>query len=429
MIKSWGIPILMALCFASGLLLRYTPFRKMVNRKQKCALFIGYAVALVVNAIIVIPLFAENPNTIKYVELDMLIFGGVTVLWNMLVIRKHIREHLFIYGMVLTCNYLILVMPVYLVHGIFLNSFSLDIKVVLSGAVLLLLGFWPIHLLLSRTVEPFLSLDSGKYWNTIWFIPLALYLSMIFSFPEDVKSTTIPQLLSSLTIASVAVLMCLSIANDHKAMRDREALEKNLTDQKLYYAQMQQSVLDARAMKHDIKHHFAAVQRYIDSDDKQGLEEYCGSFLSDKMQELVIPYTGNVAADGVVYRYMQLAHRNKVDFQYTGKISSEGIADMDLCVLLGNALENAMTGCLTVEKNRSISLISERKGDLLSIVVRNTFDGRVIQKGKHLLSRKRENERGIGMRSMGTVCRRYGGTMQTDWDSDTFTVLFLLPVK
>ena len=105
------------------------------------------------------------------------------------------------------------------------------------------------------------------------------------------------------------------------------------------------------------------------------------------------------------------------------------VSDMDLCVLLGNALENAFYGCMTRRDKRRIIVIAQTEEQIVSIVVHNTFDGKIETKDNILLSRKRGNDvGGIGLASMHEVCKRYGGTMETKWDEDRFMVLFLLPV-
>ena len=59
-------------------------------------------------------------------------------------------------------------------------------------------------------------------------------------------------------------------------------------------------------------------------------------------------------------------------------------------------------------------------------MVRNSFDGQVEERNGELLSRKRDHEPGVGIRSMREVCRRCGGTLEYQWDENTFTLLILL---
>ena len=62
-------------------------------------------------------------------------------------------------------------------------------------------------------------------------------------------------------------------------------------------------------------------------------------------------------------------------------------------------------------------------------MVRNSFDGRVEQAGDTLLSTKRKGRTGVGLSSMRSICERYGGSMDIQWDEKTFTVMFLLPLS
>ena len=184
----------------------------------------------------------------------------------------------------------------------------------------------------------------------------------------------------------------------------------------------------ARKDKHDFKHHITAIRHYMDIDDKEGLRRYCDDLVERQNEHIIIPYTGNAAADGVLYHYMQRAQKEKVHFQYSGTIQSRGIADMDLCVLLGNALDNALAGCLTIPEGRSINVISQTDQQLLSIVVHNTFDGKVEQTEEGLLSRKRRNSHGVGLESMRSVCEQYGGSIDTQWNDRSFNLVILLPL-
>jgi sensor histidine kinase regulating citrate/malate metabolism len=103
-----------------------------------------------------------------------------------------------------------------------------------------------------------------------------------------------------------------------------------------------------------------------------------------------------------------------------------GIVEMDLCVLLGNALDNAFTGCLTITENRNVTLIAQTEKETLSFVIKNTFDGEIKTKDKIILSRKRENSEGIGLKSMEAICEKYKGTMEIKYDEEHFVILIIL---
>ena len=423
--------VLLALCMLSGMMLRCAPFKSIITPKQKRALSVFYTTVNIVN-LLVLALALRLwwiEAAFFYLRFGGILYAAVLTLGNILVIQGRTREHLFVFGVVIACHYLLMSVPNYVIT--FLSGYSPTayLFVVLSlYALLLLLTYWPIRKLVCNTVEPFLHMDSGEYWNTIWFIPIAFFATKFLSLGGEHNSGSIQQLISSLLYIALIVLTCMNISTGSGSLRERQLLQKQLEGQKIHYAELKVRVEDARKSNHDFKHHIAAIRHYIEIDDKEGLRDYCDEFMERISGHDRIPYTGNVAADGVLYHYMQLSKQDNIDFHYSGTIHSNGVADVDLSVLLGNALDNALTACLTIPQGRSIAVISRSEKHLLSIAVHNTFDGKVEQFEDGLLSRKRENRHGVGIASMRSICERYGASMDTRWDDHSFTVMFMFPL-
>ena len=423
--------LLLTVCVLTGALLRFAPFKTVITRRQKRVLGICYGVLTAANLMVlfVILLRWSAQGAFMYLRFGMLVYAALMTLVNILVMRGKTREHLFVFGVVITCNYLLMSVPNYLITFLPKSSHTVYLAVVLTTySALLFATYWPLRKLLCSTVEPFLQLEVGGYWNTIWFIPIALFGTRFLYAGGEHNSGSVLQLISSGLSGAIIILMCLNISADHVHMSHRKSLEQQLENQKLHYAELQARVEDARKTRHDLKHHMAAILHMVEQDDKEGVRTYCGELVDRVQGRERIPYTGNTAADGVLYHYIQRAAEENIDLQYIGAIRSHGIADMDLCVLLGNALDNALAGCLTLPQGRSIQVIGQSEEKLLSVMVRNTFDGKVEQSKEGLLSRKRDRGHGVGLQSMQAVCERYGGSLETVWDDTTFTVLFVLPL-
>lgn len=425
------VAILIGLCMISGVLLRYTPFAAIITPKQKHVLYIVYAAVGLGNVLLMTILFHFFGLTIAidYLQIGGTAYAVLLSLANIYVIRGKNREHLFVLGIVLSYHYLMLSVPVYLL-SLMPGLHALQSLLVFLGIYggVLLLTYWPFVGLLCNTIEPFLHMDTGNYWNTICFIPLAYFTAMTtFRWSTDTVDSAL-QLISGLFSGAIMIFMCMSITADHKRLHERQVMQKQLESQKVHYAELKVRVEEARKAKHDFKHHIAVIRHYTDIDDKEGLCSYCDELVERTDGQGTIPYTGNAAADGVLYHYMQRAQQEHIHFRYSGVIHSQGIADMDLCALLGNALDNAFTACLTIPQGRSIAVISQSDKQLVSIVIHNTFDGIVEQSAEGLLSRKRENSCGVGISSMRSICERYGGSMETRWDEKNFTIMFILPL-
>lgn len=426
------VAVLLTLCMNFGVILRYVTFAPIVSLKQKRTLFVSYGLAAVVNLVILTAaLHGYGLNAaFMYLRFGGIVYAAVVTLVNILMIRGKAREHLFVSGVVLTCNYLLMSVPNYVITFLQQPDIQTSLFIVLGVYIaVLLLVYWPLRSLLRYSVTPFLGNDSKSYWRTIWFIPVAFFGTKFLDLGGEHNTGGIAQLISSTLYIVVIVMTCLSIASGQRRMNEQQAMEKQLAGQKRHYEELKRRVEDARKNKHDFKHQIAAIRHYMQIDDKEGLRSFCDELMASHSTEEQIPYTGNVAADGVLYHFLQLAREEHVELQYSGVIRSNGIADLDICALLGNALDNALTACRTIPDGRSIQLISQSQPRLLSIMVRNTFDGKVEHDSGGFWSRKQENRRGIGLVSMQSVCERYGGSMETQWDEKTFTVMFLLPLK
>ncbi len=418
------------LMFLPGILLRFLPFTKIVNKSQRIKLTASYAVALLIHGgIYYLVGLGNGALNITFLKADMIIFAFAATCINMIFIKGRVKEHLFTYGTSMLLNYMTLTFTLF-----FSNIFM---KLTGSNRVFLIyvliyfalhIIFFPISLkLLKITVTPFLDIENKNYWKTIWFVPIAMFLSCYFTFYGEDKINTLPPFVGRMFLFVSAIILCINIAHSYKRMSRQIQTEKQLDMQNAYYHELSEQVSKARQSRHDMKHHMAAIQRYIETDDKLGLQDYCYDF-SAEISADYIPYTGNAAADGVIYHYAKNAKENKIRFEMQGRIKSKKLSDVDLCSLLGNALDNAITGCLTIKTDRYISVVAESNKHNLTIMVTNSFDGIINKNKETVLSRKADGRHGVGLTSMKSVCEKYGGSMDIDYNKNRFTSIFILPI-
>lgn len=103
------------------------------------------------------------------------------------------------------------------------------------------------------------------------------------------------------------------------------------------------------------------------------------------------------------------------------------IDSVDLAVLLGNLLDNAIEGCLTVENHRFIDLKLHFENNQLKLKVSNPFDGTVKKQGDRILSRKEDKEmHGYGLTSIQRIVDKYQGFKQIEYTDEVFTMTMIL---
>ena len=418
--------MIFTLGFVPGLLLRISPFKKLIKKKQGILLLCVHTVLLLLNLLSLILIREYFGVTTDVLKVDLFVFGIVASIVNILVIGKHAREQIFTCGLILIQDFIIISAVTYLARRIIMVVNLSDLLMLVSTyclAVQLLL-FWVFRKLIVSTVEPFLTLQADSYWNGIWFVSVIMFLSCFFALPlselVNNKYTIVTRLMQYIVIVAV----CRTIGRDSLAIKEKLELEKGLSLQQNHYMELANRIEDARKVRHDFKHKITTIHQYLDNEDYDGLRAYCNELQSHNNLNVSIPYTGNPAVDGIMYHYASIAKENGIRFEYR-KIAPPNISDVDLCTLLGNALDNAVTACLSVSENPFIQVIANGEGEGMQLLVRNSFDGVVKKEKDKFVSRKSEGDHGIGISSMQDICDRNDILMKIVYTDDTFDVLFV----
>lgn len=86
---------------------------------------------------------------------------------------------------------------------------------------------------------------------------------------------------------------------------------------------------------------------------------------------------------------------------------------VDLYTLFGNAIDNALEAVIDLEEGyRVISLTTKLNGDLLSVNLKNYYDGDLKFKNNLPQTTKGDkNYHGFGLKSIKSIVEKYGGDM------------------
>lgn len=426
--------LVFTLYFLPGILLRLAPFKESINKKQRTQLCIAHSVALLLNSFglyFVRQNFGIGTDILK---IDIFIFGLFALLINLLILKGNVKEHIFTNGLIMLQDFMIISVVTYVVrrlvqlpNEVMLRSIDQFIIMISTYCLAIqILLFWLFRKLIVSTVKPFLSLQAKNYWNGIWFVSVFMFLSCFFALPIgeliNSKYTLVTRLLQYIVIVAV----CRTMGRDSLALKEKMELEKGLSLQQNHYMELANRIEDARRTRHDFKHRITTIHQYLDNEDYDGLKKYCNELQSHNNADVTIPYTGNPAVDGIMYHYASIAKQNGISFEYK-KINPPDISDVDLCTLLGNALDNAVTACQNVKDNPFIQVIASGEGTGMQLLIRNSFDGIVKKDNDKFLTRKTENagDHGIGISSMQEICDRNEILMKIVHTDDTFDVLFM----
>lgn len=190
-----------------------------------------------------------------------------------------------------------------------------------------------------------------------------------------------------------------------------------------FYMQQQKHQQEIRKLNHDMKNVLIGVLGAIDNKgDKASLiiNEYlnqCVSFQND---------FGNDSVSAVILAKKNIAESKNIVFEQQVILGDKKINDIDICILLGNMLDNAIESCELVEDEtrRKISIKIRLVANAMYISCKNSC----VETELNLHTRKSDKiNHGIGTRSMTSIVDKYCGYIKFDCSNNEFTCETILP--
>ena len=149
---------------------------------------------------------------------------------------------------------------------------------------------------------------------------------------------------------------------------------------------------------------------------------YIGNYI-DKLNETeTIIKTNNEIVNAVVNSKLSVAKMYGINVICMCVSDFSGINDVDLCSLLSNMLENAITACKQCTKSSKRIYINITSDEYKYIFcIKNTIQESVLQDNPDLMTTKSNKEgHGIGIKIIKDIAAKYNGNVDYYEENDEF---------
>lgn len=173
-----------------------------------------------------------------------------------------------------------------------------------------------------------------------------------------------------------------------------------------------------RAFRHDIRNHITVVKELLQRGETRQAVEYIGT-MEEIAEALLFPCsTNNPVVDILAGNKLGIAGSMGIDVSCTLLLPNPcGLRDIDICIILANALDNAIHGCRDVETEKYIRISGRMQGDFLMIAVENSCQGpNTFQKG-------------TGLSNIEAVAEKYHGAVLAEKADGRFSLSVLLNIS
>ena len=305
----------------------------------------------------------------------------------------------------------------------------------------IIVTFPPLLFFLRRLCEnP--AMRSAPIWRYIWILPVTYFCMFLLSgdfFNREAFMGAGPIFIRILIYAAL-ILTChllessLRQVSENVTLKERaNMIESQLKLQREQYTRLMENADSVKATRHDMRHHLAVLSGYNQAGESEKLGAYLseivGAMPSDDMM-----YCDNFAVNAVAAHYLGQAQSEGVRVEARLAIPEDTgrVPAMDLCVIVGNLLENAVEACRRVMPGDRYIRVDSRAdvhGVNLSIVVENSFDGEWREDKGIYISRKENSDsvrEGVGLSSVNAICKKHGGLMTVSVDGSVWKVSALV---
>lgn len=227
----------------------------------------------------------------------------------------------------------------------------------------------------------------------------------------------------ALEIALFGVLRAIRV---HK---EATALERMFVSEEKQKRLFEETIEAINIKSHDLKYQLNAIREEMQAEKDRDI---LANFNREVQLYDSFVHTGNKSLDTVLTEKSLLCEKNNIRFSCIADGRTlRNIRPLDIYILFGNALDNAIEGTLKIkdENLRDISLSIRAKGAYAGIHIDNSaaepaqFEGGVPKSSK-----ADKKSHGFGFRSMMHIVQQYGGNMKAEMRGDHFVLNILLPI-
>lgn len=202
-----------------------------------------------------------------------------------------------------------------------------------------------------------------------------------------------------------------------------DLMEKHISEVENIYKQM-------RGWRHDYHNHMQAIKAYRFLDENDKVDAYLNSLETDLTSVDTLIKSGNVMVDAILNSKLSLAKSRKISINAKAVVPKNiTISEIDLCIIIGNLLDNAIEACLRIddEAARFIRVYMDLKRDNLYLSVTNASGDRIRKQDGRYVSGKGETH-GFGLMRVDKIVDKYAGYVKRRDEDGAFTSEIMLPL-
>lgn len=201
-------------------------------------------------------------------------------------------------------------------------------------------------------------------------------------------------------------------------------MEEKVLQQVRHYQQMSKANENLRKFRHDFNNMLIGLNSCLKDGNLEKARAYLSRLAELAEKDNIKIHSGDSLVDSLIADKVSGAGDHNIEFEFEGLIPVDVMDPVDLCIVFGNALDNAAEACikLPVEEKKVISISAKQRADMFFIKITNPVGEEVRIKNNTVVTTKDDAfSHGIGLYSMRKVTEKYNGSLILTCENGLFT--------
>lgn len=182
---------------------------------------------------------------------------------------------------------------------------------------------------------------------------------------------------------------------------------------------------ELRKFRHDIKNHMTALDEYFKRNDSEGGRAYIAAMDEAMAKSGKSICTGNIAMDAMLNSKKALAESKGIEFKTNIQIFENiGIKPIDICVIFGNALDNAIEACDKLVDRKTIYVQIVYDGDCIICKVTNSSEN--YENIQFKTTKTDCKNHGFGIENIKAALSKYKHVFNIEQKENEFVLSFII---
>lgn len=270
------------------------------------------------------------------------------------------------------------------------------------------------------------------YWKLLAVVVIVFYFAYTILL-QSYLGMELNRILVFITLLSLGlsvigiVVIVYYISKLEKQNQETQFSLQKLEMEQSNYVQLNEVTKEIKIIRHDLKHDYLLIGSYLENKNYSKINEIVKSRIKDLHEGVNTVNSANELINTIINYKLMIADSKSIEVNCDLNVSNKiYMKDYHLNELLSNLIDNAIENCS--KNNPKINIIIN-EDVFLYIEVINSIDVSVLNTNPNLITNKKGDIHGHGIRSIKRIVNEYNGNIKFFENGLKFHVSIIIPLN